>query len=72
MMRYSSGNTYSGEWEGDQKQGQGRMRWGTSEVYTGQWAAGLQNGLGQHVWVQPASSGATQGSNHAFFLMHNR
>ena len=72
MMRYSSGNTYSGEWEGDQKQGQGCMRWGTGEVYTGQWGAGLQNGLGQHVWIQPASSGATQGSNHAFFLMHNR
>ena len=72
IMRYSSGNTYSGEWEGDLKQGQGCMQWGEGEVYTGQWAAGLQNGLGQHVWIQPASSGATQGSNHAFFLMHNR
>ena len=72
IMRYSSGNVYSGEWEGDQKQGQGCMRWGEGEVYTGQWAAGLQNGLGQHVWIQPASSGAVQGSNHAFFLMHNR
>ena len=72
IMRYSSGNTYSGEWAGDQKQGQGCMQWGEGEVYTGQWAAGLQNGLGQHVWIQPASSGATQGRNHAFFLMHNR
>ena len=71
-MRYSSGNTYNGEWEEDEKQGQGCMQWGEGEVYTGQWAAGRQNGIGRHVWIQPAFPGAANGSNHAFFLMHNR
>jgi len=71
-MHYSSGNTYTGGWAADQKQGQGRMQWGEGEQYTGQWANGLQNGIGQHVWIQPAFPGASTVTNHAFFLRHNR
>ena len=70
-MHYSSGNTYTGQWEADRKQGQGCMQWAQGEQYTGRWFQGLQNGIGCHVWAQPAS--LVNGTpNHAFFLMHNR
>lgn len=51
LMRYASGNSYEGEWEFDQKCGQGAMQWkDVDEVYMGQWRNDLPHGFGEHIW----------------------
>jgi hypothetical protein len=70
---YPSGNTYSGSWVQDQRQGQGTMNWlSKAQRYTGQWMQGLPDGFGEHVWKQRRPAAGLQGSNHAMHVMHNR
>ena len=55
-MKYTSGNSYEGEWRDDKKCGSGLMVWrDVDEVYTGEWADDLPHGLGEHIWGDSGS-----------------
>lgn len=68
---YPSGNSYTGSWFQDKRQGHGTMNWVTKgQVYNGEWSDDLPNGLGEHVWQQGLPS--LQMTNHAMNFMYNR
>jgi hypothetical protein len=55
-MKYTSGNSYEGEWKLDRKCGQGVMVWrDVDEVYTGQWRDDCPDGLGEYIWGDSAA-----------------
>ena len=52
VMRYTSGNTYDGQWQHNHKHGSGTMHWHTHHItYTGQWADDQPNGQGCYKWT---------------------
>lgn len=70
---WPSGNTYTGAWVQDQRQGLGSMHWKTrGQHYTGHWVQGLPDGFGEHIWEQQRPAAGVPGSNHAMHVMHNR
>ncbi len=73
-MRYPSGNTYTGQWHDDQKEGYGVMEWADrQQVYRGQWHNNVQNGLGEHTWQQQQQQQQLAlTANHALIMMCNR
>jgi hypothetical protein len=68
---YPSGNSYSGFWVHDRREGSGTMTWASKgQRYSGMWADNVPNGLGEHVWQQGMPG--LQIANHTTQVMHNR
>lgn len=49
LYRFRSGNTYSGQWLGNQRHGLGTQRWFDGAVYYGSWQGNMAHGLGRFV-----------------------
>lgn len=50
MFKWASGNIYIGEFEDDERHGEGRMKWTDHSSYVGQWKRGIQHGAGRMVF----------------------
>ncbi|WP_084418266.1 MORN repeat-containing protein [Henriciella litoralis] len=48
--RWANGQTYTGEWDGWSRSGQGEMRYSNGNLYTGGWAEGVRSGTGTYKW----------------------
>lgn len=49
----SDSEQYSGQWRGDQRDGQGRQTWQDGRVYEGQFRNGKFHGMGRMEWHMP-------------------
>lgn len=47
---YANGDTYSGEWQGGKKHGEGTYTWADGERYEGRWVSGIKSGMGAYFW----------------------
>lgn len=50
IMQFNPEMGYTGEWQGDNKHGQGVFRWDNGMSYEGEWANNKRNGIGTFTW----------------------
>lgn len=74
VMKYPSGNTYTGYYKYDKKSGYGEMNWySKQETYKGFWEDDKQNGFGEHLWLEdPGKSKSLRNRYEGMFFNGKR